>query len=535
MDDLAVARFLRDMDNPWGTRDNPGLPSDSFVNESNSETVLKYAQRIVNVFTVFNSEPDTNIIRLDVPRVQVGLMNNHFLSDYYTIISQTDFDYKQKLYLFIGLYAISRKVLGGWRSYDDEQIDDVVEDLKLTSRLLLVSFSLNADSSRVAFEAFRGVNLHISVLNNYYFDAIYAFLKQIEASEGHMSCRFCYRTMQVRSLQARENYYGDIEYFCENCIEHAGSCFECNGTIDLRESGRVDDEPFCSICMENIVSRDSDGELFDYHSGSGRSDRSEGSSLRIGIEIEKEDCDVRKEIKASKLLVATGWIVEHDGSLNEESGFELVSPILPLDAKFSGKLKLSIESVKDLVNANHSSNCGGHIHVSDVRRTPRELLVDIQGYLPLLYTMYPRRVNNRFCEGKTFAEYWSSDGHYRAVHITGDTLEFRIFSSPKNVDTLMFRIDLVRHMLENPRYSLKEILDDITGKKKLYKILRCIYSEEQLVDKLDLIIKYGKQYSAVSHLFTSKKVDNFKKKMAKTNRNDDQIKMFDVDKSEDYI
>lgn len=219
----------------------------------------------------------------------------------------------------------------------------------------------------------------------------------------------------------------------------------------------------------------------------------------IGFEIEKEDGDAGL-IEYQELYDSTnGWIKESDGSLNED-GYELVSPAFDL---YSDLLDKEIKSSKDLItliNGNTSHRCGGHINVASSEYTPDQLFEGLSGFLPLIYSMYPHRINVDYSKAKKKHEYFNKS-KYSAVFIKDHLVEFRIFSGVKSIENLLWRRDLIRIMCDNINKSEKEVLRMLVSPtSKLHKHMRKVYTHEGLVDK---IIKFVDH----SAFYNNKKID----------------------------
>ncbi len=334
---------------------------------------------------------------------------------------------------------------------------------------------------------------------------------------GYEQCNECELYGDISNTMRDSD--GEEMLVCPNCVDSLSFC----GTCDLYYHGDdgVSDEntSMCNWCYEEsyficndcerICSNDDYAEdgcctdcrgscehgnhsLLGYHSGEGREDKSNGSRYRIGFEIEKEDRDV--EIDAQSILDETGWAVEEDGSLDCYTGFEAVSPIL--DLMNSKAIHASLGLIKDLVNAKTSQRCGGHVHISDTQRPAGSIMRDIHGYLPLLYSMYPDRCNNDYCKVKPYREYV---GSHDAFAITRNdfnnrqrTLEIRLFSSPKNIEQCMWRVELLQLMLTNTRRKPYRVIAELTDRRsKLYKLMRKVYSDRAIAKKINLLIKYA--------------------------------------------
>lgn len=237
------------------------------------------------------------------------------------------------------------------------------------------------------------------------------------------------------------------------------------------------------------------GKVLSYHSPYGRADKSQGEGYRVGFEIEKEDAEVRAKQDPIKVIKETGWAIERDGSLDNYTGFEVVSPILPL---MNDKvLKKSFKPIEWLVDAKQSVRCGGHIHVSIKNEEPEITFGKVKGYLPLLYAMYPARSKKRFSKAKKLQDY-SYREHHQAINITDNTLEFRIFPSPRNMNILWFRIKLLRIMLQTHRPEPTQVIDDIRSDTPLSQLLGTVYNPEKLDLVLSLTMKYALKFESLT-------------------------------------
>lgn len=274
-------------------------------------------------------------------------------------------------------------------------------------------------------------------------------------------------------------------HICGDCIKEFIKCHDCQTMKHKNSMIELDSVYYCTDCAPSM-------ELFDYHSGEGREDLAKKARLKVGFEIEKEDDNVSKSINASYLVTKTGWAFEEDGSLDDDCGFEAVSPILDLES--DEQILGSLMSIEKYVNAKYTENCGGHIHVSDTTRTPQEIFDQTTGYRPLLFTLYPNRINKSYCAAKRKDEY-TADSHDQAVNITDETVEFRIFPSPKNISVVMFRVKLLRYMLLNPADNPIKVLEQLWSKNsELYKLLRKVYTPEEIDERLSKFVKYAIEY-----------------------------------------
>lgn len=219
----------------------------------------------------------------------------------------------------------------------------------------------------------------------------------------------------------------------------------------------------------------------------------ENPKFSIGFEIEKEDSDVGL-IHYRELYNSTGWCKEKDGSLNND-GYELVSPAFNL---YTGDLEKEINAHADLlrlINGGHSSRCGGHINIASSEFNTEQLFEALSGFFPLLYAIYPHRIEQHYCKAKKKHRYYDKD-KFSAVFIKDNVLEFRIFPAVKHYDNLLWRRDLMRIMCDNVNKSEADVLKMlINSNSKLHKHLRKIYDHESLIVRIERFIDHCQFYN----------------------------------------
>ena len=250
----------------------------------------------------------------------------------------------------------------------------------------------------------------------------------------------------------------------------------------LHDDGEFYDEP---------EEEENEDYTFDYHSGNRNfSPEAQSAEWRIAYEVEKEDHDVKTEESAHACFNRTGWAKERDGSLDDYSGFEFVSPVFDM-------FKVNADTfanVKSYIDADFSKSCGGHINISHISMTNRELYQSIKSYMPLLYCLYNGRVKNTYCPA--ISKHSSANDKYGAVYIKDSRLEFRIFGAVKNVTNLLWRTELIKYMVSNRDLSEAQVLKNmLDGRGKLHALLRKVYSVEQIIAKAELFYKYCREYS----------------------------------------
>lgn len=270
-------------------------------------------------------------------------------------------------------------------------------------------------------------------------------------------------------------YYISYEIACENGIHH---CERCEEYYNSNHGG-------CDECGGD----DNDSYNFDYHSSYRADKTTHETKFAIGFEVEKEDRNAKESDFALELFNNTGWAKERDGSLDDESGFELVSPTFDL---FDNTIIDSFNKVESYLNAKYSSACGGHINYSIKDLSPEEMLKSCEGYLPLLYSMYEKRLDISYCKAKKAELLYSDRDKYQSVALKDNRIEFRIFSAVKTKTHLEWRLDLMRIFANNPRTEVHLVLKDMCNKESdLYNHLSKIYSAEQIKEKTKLFIKYA--------------------------------------------
>ncbi len=227
-------------------------------------------------------------------------------------------------------------------------------------------------------------------------------------------------------------------------------------------------------------------EKFSYHSKA-RISKVHKDGFTVGFEIEKEDSFGHDMICANRLYMNTRWIKERDGSLDEEIGYELISPTYNLmrDDIFDD-INASTE-LRQAIDGDYTTNCGGHIHIGHTELSGKAFFNEFSSWIPLFYSLYVRRINKEHCRIKKNEDIVNDNDHYQSVVIFDDHIELRIPSAVPSYATLTWRIELLRHMCSEISMSPMKIAQDMLNKKsKLYKILSRQYDEKGIMEKLRL-------------------------------------------------
>jgi hypothetical protein len=239
----------------------------------------------------------------------------------------------------------------------------------------------------------------------------------------------------------------------------------------------------------------------DYHSDSSDYfDEDIYSRFHIGFEIEKEDSDVKESISIYDFKEKLPkWRKERDGSLDDYSGYELISPIFPMDLDLIENHIKSSSILMRHINADFSNSCGGHINVSDSENTPEDLYDNLSGYFSILYALYPNRIHGTYSKGYS-KNYMKKEGGKRlAINLKNDRIELRIFPAVRSVKNLLFRLRVVEFMLKNPAYSLFEVNFDA-----LNIILHEIHDTHE--KKQSFMIRVNKYEKVISEQLTLEEV-----------------------------
>jgi hypothetical protein len=218
------------------------------------------------------------------------------------------------------------------------------------------------------------------------------------------------------------------------------------------------------------------------------------AKFTVGFEIEKEDSDM-VDVDYGELYHNTGWIKEKDGSLNSCTGYELVTPAFNL---FDDQLEIEIgksQKLRDLINAEHSSDCGGHINIGSTIYNTEQLFEGISGFFPLFYAMYEHRITKTYSKAKKKHEYYNRD-KYSSIYIKPNVVEIRIPSAVRNINNLLWRRDLIRIIVDNFNKSEHQVLRMLANtKSKLHIHLRQVYSLDQMIQKIEKFIKYSDEFN----------------------------------------
>lgn len=297
------------------------------------------------------------------------------------------------------------------------------------------------------------------------------------------------------------------------CLVNIGNKFFTESYIIYNSDYVVYDYRGDLCYREDVYYWESDGEFHhepekdddyyeyvrDYHSGGFRTvDFGGKTPFKIGFEIEKEDQEVKKSMYVHEFKKKTNgvWRKERDGSLCDESGYELISPTYEFDVEKIFEDIRSNSVLVEHINAGYTTSCGGHIHLSKKGLDGWDLFDSISGYTPLLYALYYGRVGKNYSKGKSNKDLKDDNEKYQAIRIHDDRVEFRIISAVPSVDVLEWRARLIQEFTKRPTSCVKEAYYNVDT--KFSDLIREVYdTDEKYLQLKHRIIKYTKEFENI--------------------------------------
>jgi hypothetical protein len=220
------------------------------------------------------------------------------------------------------------------------------------------------------------------------------------------------------------------------------------------------------------------------------------AAWKFGVEVEKEDYDAKTMEYPDTIYNAVKWCKESDGSLNDYSGFELVSPVYDIMDKDTWLRDFSHPLIEPLLNAKHSSSCGGHIHISSSMYTPDEIMLGLSGFLPILYSLYKKRMFADYARTKKKYQYLTEKTKRASVYVQDRTCEFRIFPAVRSKDNLIWRLDLLRIFIDNFNASERDVLKMLCNTSHpLHIHIRSMVGDDKMTEKIDEFIGFSKTWN----------------------------------------
>jgi hypothetical protein len=115
-------------------------------------------------------------------------------------------------------------------------------------------------------------------------------------------------------------------------------------------------------------------------------------------------------------------------------------------------------------------------------------------YVPLFLALYSGRMDNTYSKAMKHERSYISGGKYQAIAVKSRIVELRIVSAVPNVNTLLWRRDLIRIVAEGCDNKVRpmQVLRDLLDKRSaLHKHLAKVYD----ADKIALITSMYAQFA----------------------------------------
>jgi hypothetical protein len=195
---------------------------------------------------------------------------------------------------------------------------------------------------------------------------------------------------------------------------------------------------------------------FDYKDSTPVANTSKEHPWIIGLEIEKEDSKFKNMLDDPKtgLKLPENWIAVHDGTLDQDTGFELVSYGYNLSREGDKMIK-DLHSIEDLLKAKATGNCGGHISISELGLSSRDLAKDLRPLICLFLGLYPNRLTKEMVNMRTWNDCVVAQDKYSPVKLDRNgRIELRMIPSVKSLKQLLRRIKVIEWFLrEKPTFK----------------------------------------------------------------------------------
>lgn len=268
---------------------------------------------------------------------------------------------------------------------------------------------------------------------------------------------------------------GDMFEVDDGIVASNGEHF-CGQTC-ARDDGYDWDDSACEWRPEDEIERTGRETLDSYCSiNYSISPATEARPFRIGFEVEKEDEAFLNEHNMREYASQADWIAVTDGSLSSYSGFELVSPCYNMADRV--RIFEDFDTLADGLDAESSTNCGGHITVSQWGLTGEQLTQRLGDFPALLYAMFPQRLRGTFASPRKKDSMKRTGRKFRAVNVKSECVEFRVFNRVQTVGQLKRRFDLLAWAMKLERPSVADSIAD--PKSELTDILRRSYSADNM-------------------------------------------------------
>jgi hypothetical protein len=298
-------------------------------------------------------------------------------------------------------------------------------------------------------------------------------------------------------IYGRNGSYMDY-FFDDDVVEFRGDYYFENtiGSFDIVQCYETDEYCYSGDLYywesdgyyHNYEEEDEEDEsIFSYHSVPRHFYPIKTAS--IGFEVEKNGFPMTQMCKED-IRDTTNWIIESDGSVS--SGFELVSPTY--DINDTEKILEDFEVLKEYINVNDTSNSGGHINYGIKYLSDVEIIEQIRAFIPIIYSMYYKRIGNTYCGAKKTKEL--NLDKYQSIRLRGNYVEFRIIRAVESLDQLIWRFRFFQFMTEMRGVTFSKLVLTMANKKHpLTQHMMKVYGNDSYKKMLRRAIKYNEQFN----------------------------------------
>ena len=368
--------------------------------------------------------------------------------------------------------------------YNSCSLDDILKDYNLLED---DGYFYNADDYVYTDDT----NVVIHRDDAYYCDRTEIYIEEETVTvwvSRRQSERWCREAADNHATYYDGEWYVDISDF-DLVIMHDGEIMHSDNVYYWESDCEYHYEP----------EPDDDCYTRDYHSGPVHEvNFTDNPQFFIGFEIEKEDTDVKESISIGDFEdECPKWKKERDGSLDDESGYELISPKFELIPDMIKDYIMDNKTIVDHINADKSTSCGGHINLSERGKTGSELFDEVKGYTPLFYALYYKRVDKIYCKGKNNNDLKESNEKYQAIKIHSNRIEYRIVSAVPNVSTLIWRAKLIEFIVTHKTDSVKEAFFN-ANTSPLKNLLLEMYPDEKYNVLMERLIKFSLHFENIN-------------------------------------
>ena len=289
-------------------------------------------------------------------------------------------------------------------------------------------------------------------------------------------------------------YYYDGDYYDSDALERNNLVIDINGDVCNQ-----DDVYYWESDGEYHHEEEREDYVRPYHYSSKFTSKffSTEPKFLIGFEIEKEDRDVKESMYIQDFEDnCPGWRKERDGSLDDESGYELISPTFELNTDEIFKLIKNNKTLVSHINAEKSNSCGGHINVSQVGLTGHELFDKVKGFTPFIHALYWKRIDKNYSKGKSNKTLKDENEKYQSVRIHNNRIEYRIISAVPDVRTLEWRTKLIELIMENQTDCPKQAFF-LLHTENFMSHVRKMYSPDRWESLINRVVRYTLEFEGI--------------------------------------